>query len=81
MSEPDETLIAGAARIPLGQRNNIRVARERARLPREIACENGITDEFHTHPYNAEAVHGYEGTQTIHTRILGKAFIGHSTFS
>ncbi|HXU10542.1 MAG TPA: acyl-CoA dehydrogenase family protein, partial [Candidatus Binatia bacterium] len=52
------------AQISLGKRNNIWVARECARLAREILGANGIMDEYQVgrHFCNIEAVYTYEGT-------------------
>ncbi len=74
---------ATAVQISLGKRNNIWVARECARLAREILGASGITDEYQTgrHFCNIEAVYTYEGTHDIHTLILGEALTGHAAFS
>ena len=71
------------AQISLGKRNNVWVARECARLAREILGANGITHEFQAgrHLCNIESVYTYEGTHDIHTLILGEALTGHSAFS
>ena len=71
------------AQISLGKRNNIWLARECARLGREILGANGITDEYQVgrHFCNIEAVYTYEGTHDIHTLILGEALTGHASFS
>jgi len=71
------------AQISLGKRNNIWMARECARLAREILGANGIMDEYQVgrHFCNLEAVYTYEGTHDIHTLILGEALTGHSAFS
>lgn len=71
------------AQISLGKRNNIWVARECARLAREILGANGITDEYQVgrHFCNIESVYTYEGTHDIHTLILGEALTGHPAFS
>jgi glutaryl-CoA dehydrogenase len=73
---------ATPAQISLGKRNNIWVARECARLAREILGASGITDEYQTgrHLCNIESVYTYEGTHDIHTLILGEALTGHSAF-
>ncbi len=72
-----------AAQISMGKRNNIWVARECARLAREILGANGIMDEYQVgrHFCNIESVYTYEGTHDIHTLILGEALTGHSAFS
>ncbi len=74
---------ATPAQISMGKRNNIWVARECARLAREILGANGITDEYQVgrHLCNIESVYTYEGTHDIHTLILGEALTGHSAFS
>jgi glutaryl-CoA dehydrogenase len=71
------------AQISMGKRNNIWVARECARLGREILGANGITDEYQAgrHMCNIEAVYTYEGTHDIHTLILGEWLTGHPAFS
>jgi len=71
------------AQISLGKRNNIWMARECARMAREILGANGIMDEYQVgrHFCNLEAVYTYEGTHDIHTLILGEALTGHSAFS
>ena len=70
-------------RVSLGKRNNIWLARECARLAREILGANGIADEYQTgrHFCNIEAVYTYEGTHDIHTLILGEALTGFPAFS
>ena len=74
---------ATPAQISMGKRNNIWVARECARLGREILGANGITDEYQVgrHLCNIESVYTYEGTHDIHTLIIGEALTGHSAFS
>ncbi|HEU4402687.1 MAG TPA: acyl-CoA dehydrogenase family protein [Candidatus Polarisedimenticolia bacterium] len=74
---------ATPAQISMGKRNNIWVARECARIAREMLGANGIMDEYQAgrHMCNIEAVYTYEGTHDIHTLILGEALTGHSAFS
>jgi glutaryl-CoA dehydrogenase len=74
---------ATPAQISLGKRNNVWVARECARLAREILGANGIMDEYQAgrHLCNIESVYTYEGTHDIHTLILGEALTGFSAFS
>jgi glutaryl-CoA dehydrogenase len=74
---------ATPAQISMGKRNNVWVARECARLAREILGANGIMDEYQVarHFCNIEAVYTYEGTHDIHTLILGEALTGHPAFS
>ena len=70
------------AQISMGKRNNIWVARECARLAREILGANGIMDEYQSgrHLCNIEAVYTYEGTHDIHTLIIGEALTGHPAY-
>ena len=74
---------ATPAQISMGKRNNIWVARECARLAREILGAVGIADEFQSgrHMANMEAVYTYEGTHDIHTLIIGEALTGHPAYS
>ncbi len=71
------------AQISLGKRNNIWVARECARLAREMLGANGIMDEYQVgrHFCNIESVYTYEGTHDIHTLIIGEDLTGLSAFS
>jgi glutaryl-CoA dehydrogenase len=73
---------ATAVRISLAKRNNVWVARECARLAREILGANGIADEYQAgrHFCNIEAVYTYEGTHDIHTLIVGEFLTGISAF-
>ena len=70
------------AQISLGKRNNIWLARECARLGREILGANGITDEYQCgrHMCNLESVFTYEGTHDVHTLILGQDITGLNAF-
>ncbi|HET8947106.1 MAG TPA: acyl-CoA dehydrogenase family protein [Candidatus Polarisedimenticolia bacterium] len=74
---------ATPVRVSLGKRNNVWLARECARLAREILGANGIADEYQTgrHFCNIEAVYTYEGTHDIHTLILGEALTGFPAYS
>lgn len=64
--------------ISMGKRNNVWVARECARLAREILGANGIVDDYPVirHMLNIESVFTYEGTHDIHGLILGEAVTG-----
>jgi glutaryl-CoA dehydrogenase len=64
--------------ISLGKRNNVWVARECARLAREILGANGIVDDYPVirHMLNIESVFTYEGTHDIHALIIGEAVTG-----
>ena len=74
---------ATPVQISLGKRNNIWMARECARLGREMLGANGITDEYQVgrHFCNLEAVYTYEGTHDIHTLILGESLTGLPAYS
>ena len=74
---------ATPAQISLGKRNNVWVARECARLAREILGAVGIADEFQAgrHMANIESVYTYEGTHDIQTLIIGEAITGYPAFS
>jgi glutaryl-CoA dehydrogenase len=64
--------------ISLGKRNNVWVARECARLAREILGANGIVDDYPVirHMMNIESVFTYEGTHDIHGLVIGEAITG-----
>jgi glutaryl-CoA dehydrogenase len=74
---------ATPVQISLGKRNNVWVARECARLAREILGAAGIADEYQAgrHMANIESVYTYEGTHDIHTLIIGEALTGHPAYS
>ena len=60
------------------KRNNVWVARECAKLAREIHGANGITGEYPImrHLMNIESVYTYEGTHEMHTLVLGEDITG-----
>jgi glutaryl-CoA dehydrogenase len=64
--------------ISFGKLNNVREALEVCREARGILGANGITLEYPVvrHMNNLESVVTYEGTNEIHTLILGKALTG-----
>ena len=66
------------AQTSLAKRNNIRVGLESARLARDLMGANGITLEYPVfrHMVNLESVFTYEGTDHMHTLILGEAITG-----
>jgi glutaryl-CoA dehydrogenase len=72
-----------SAQISLLKRNNVAIAREIARLAREILGANGIVDDFSVmrHMANLESVYTYEGTHEIHTLIIGQEITGIAAFS
>ncbi|MDK2876524.1 MAG: glutaryl-CoA dehydrogenase [Archaeoglobaceae archaeon] len=61
--------------ISMAKKNNVRVARFCARTAREILGANGISLDYSPirHMANIESVYTYEGTDDIHTLILGRA--------
>jgi glutaryl-CoA dehydrogenase len=69
--------------VSLGKMNGCWVAREAAKLGREILGANGIMDEYQAgrHMCNIESVYTYEGTHDIHTLILGQEITGLSAFN
>ncbi|HJP66417.1 MAG TPA: acyl-CoA dehydrogenase family protein, partial [Actinomycetota bacterium] len=69
--------------VSVGKLNNVRVALEIAREARSILGANGITLEYpiSRHMNNLESVLTYEGTNEIHTLILGQAITGLSAFT
>jgi glutaryl-CoA dehydrogenase len=76
---------AGKARpqqISLAKRNNCRMAIEIARNARDLLGANGVTDEYQCgrHSCNLESVFTYEGTDHIHTLIVGQDITGISAF-
>ncbi|MBV8193965.1 MAG: acyl-CoA dehydrogenase family protein [Candidatus Dormibacteraeota bacterium] len=68
--------------VSLAKRNNVRVALDIARSARTILGANGITLEYPVarHMANLESVLTYEGTEEVHTLILGKAITGEDAF-
>ena len=69
--------------VSLGKLNNVREALRIARTARSVLGANGITLEYPVmrHVANLEAVFTYEGTDEIHTLILGQAITGLPAFS
>jgi glutaryl-CoA dehydrogenase len=69
--------------ISLLKRNNCQKALNIARECRDILGGNGISYDYDIirHLLNLEAVNTYEGTNTIHTLILGKAITGIQAFT
>jgi glutaryl-CoA dehydrogenase len=69
--------------VSMAKRNGCWVARECAKLGREILGANGIMDEYQVfrHMVNIESVYTYEGTHDIHTLILGEQITGIPAYS
>jgi glutaryl-CoA dehydrogenase len=66
------------AHISMLKRNNAAMALECARLSRDLLGANGIMDEYPImrHMCNLETVKTYEGTDHIHTLIIGERVTG-----
>jgi glutaryl-CoA dehydrogenase len=68
--------------VSLAKRNNVGWALKIARIARGILGGNGILLEYPVirHMLNLESVYTYEGTNEIHTLILGRALTGIDAF-
>ena len=68
--------------ISVGKLNNVREAIEIAREARTILGGNGVTLDFPVmrHMNNLESVRTYEGTDEVHTLIIGNAITGIPAF-
>ncbi|MDQ3910972.1 MAG: acyl-CoA dehydrogenase family protein [Actinomycetota bacterium] len=68
--------------ISVGKLNNVREAIEIAREARTILGGNGITLDYPVmrHANNLESVRTYEGTDEVHTLILGNVITGTPAF-
>jgi glutaryl-CoA dehydrogenase len=64
--------------VSLAKRNNVARALEIARMARDMLGANGITAEYQCmrHMCNLESVYTYEGTNDIHTLVLGEDVTG-----
>jgi glutaryl-CoA dehydrogenase len=73
---------AGFQHISMAKKNNVWMALECARLARDILGANGITSDFPVmrHMMNLESVKTYEGTDDIHTLIIGQSITGIPAF-
>ncbi len=69
--------------VSFGKFDNVRNALAIARQARSILGGNGITLEYPVmrHMANLETVYTYEGTNEIHTLILGQAITGQAAFN
>jgi glutaryl-CoA dehydrogenase len=67
-----------AAHISMLKQNNVAMALECARLSRDLMGANGIMDEYPImrHLCNLETVKTYEGTDHIHTLVIGERVTG-----
>lgn len=68
--------------ISIVKRNNCSKSLNIARNARDMLGGNGISDEYHIirHMLNLEAVNTYEGTQDIHSLIIGRGITNLSAF-
>jgi len=68
--------------ISMAKKNNVAVARMCARTARELLGANGISLDYSPvrHLANIESVYTYEGTDDIHTLILGYDITGIPSF-
>jgi glutaryl-CoA dehydrogenase len=66
------------AHISMLKRNNVRIAVDCARAARDLLGANGIMDEYPImrHLCNLETVKTYEGTDHIHTLVIGERVTG-----
>ena len=67
----------------MGKLNSTREAIEIARTCRTILGGNGITLEYPIirHMNNLESVYTYEGTNEIHTLVIGQALTGIAAYA
>jgi glutaryl-CoA dehydrogenase len=70
------------AQLSVGKLNNVREAIDIAHEARTILGGDGVTSEFPVmrHLANLESVRTYEGTDEVHTLVLGRALTGFSAF-
>jgi glutaryl-CoA dehydrogenase len=68
--------------VSFGKLTNVRAALDVARSARSVLGANGVTLEYPVmrHMANLESVLTYEGTQEIHTLVLGEAITGISAY-
>jgi len=68
--------------VSMAKRNNCAMARDIAKMAREILGANGITADYSPirHMANIESVYTYEGTHEMHTLILGQEVTGMAAY-
>jgi glutaryl-CoA dehydrogenase len=68
--------------VSFGKLNNVREAIKIAREARTVIGGNGVTLDYPVlrHANNLESVRTYEGTDEVHTLVLGKAITGEHAF-
>jgi glutaryl-CoA dehydrogenase len=69
---------ADYAQVSMLKRNNVKIALDAARSARDILGANGVADEYPVfrHMCNLESVYTYEGTDNMHTLIIGERITG-----
>jgi glutaryl-CoA dehydrogenase len=69
---------ADPAHVSMLKKNNVSIALDCARLSRDLLGANGIMDEYPImrHMCNLETVKTYEGTDHIHTLVIGEKVTG-----
>jgi len=69
--------------VSMVKKNNCAKALDVARVARDMMGGNGVSDEYHVmrHSCNLESVKTYEGTDTMHSLILGRQITGLQAFS
>jgi glutaryl-CoA dehydrogenase len=69
--------------ISVAKRSNVREALKTAREARSVLGANGITLEYpiSRHSNNLESVFTYEGTDDVHTLVIGQAITGMNAFA
>ena len=74
--------LASPEMISIIKRNNCDKALQIARNSRDMHGGNGISEEYHVmrHMMNLETVNTYEGTNDVHSLIIGKAITGLQAF-
>jgi glutaryl-CoA dehydrogenase len=78
-----DTVGLAPAQVSFGKMDNVREALWVAREARSVLGANGITTEYPVirHMNNLESVLTYEGTNEVHTLVLGQALTGIDAFS
>ena len=68
--------------VSMAKRNNCAIARDIAKISREILGGNGITIDYSPirHMANIESVYTYEGTHEMHTLIIGEDATGFPSY-
>jgi glutaryl-CoA dehydrogenase len=64
--------------VSMLKRNNVAIALDTARMARDLLGANGVADEYpiFRHMCNLESVKTYEGTDHIHTLVIGERITG-----